>query len=169
MDVVVGVAGKPHGLKGELFVRPRTDEVSGRFAVGAVVRADERALRVAGVRDQAGALVVRFVEIADRSQAEALRGATLWADSDERDSEPDADEFHDVHLIGLRVFDESGRDRGEVVRVEHLPAQDALVVAGEAGERLVPFVRELVPEVDLADGWLTVNAIPGLLEDADAD
>jgi 16S rRNA processing protein RimM len=54
--------------------------------------------------------------------------------------------------------------------VLHLPAQDVLAVATPAGERLVPFVADLVPEVDVAAGRVVVRPIPGLLEDVpDAD
>jgi len=51
----------------------------------------------------------------------------------------------------------------------HLAAQDLLVIDGVAGERLVPFVRQLVPDVDLVGGSLTLADLPGLLADEEAE
>ena len=56
---------------------------------------------------------------------------------------------------------------GEVVAVLHLPAQDVLEVRTGAGLRLVPFVADLVPEVDLERGVLTVADREGLLAESD--
>ncbi|MEA5054545.1 MAG: PRC-barrel domain-containing protein, partial [Propionicimonas sp.] len=68
-------------------------------------------------------------------------------------------------LIGLAVVDPDGHPLGRVTRILHLPAQDLLAVGTPAGERLVPFVEALVPEVDLARGQVVVTPIPGLLDD----
>ena len=56
-----------------------------------------------------------------------------------------------------------------MIRVEHPPAQDLLVVRTPSGDRLVPFVSALVPEVDPAAGRVVIDPIPGLLSDGDAD
>ena len=76
-------------------------------------------------------------------------------------------EFYDRQLIGLRVLDAAGTDVGEVTAVIHLPAQDGLEVQTEAGTRLIPFVTELVPEVDLAAGHVRLADVPGLITDLD--
>lgn len=166
--VVVGTVGRAHGLRGQVTVRPRTDSVGLRFAPGAVVWAAGRELTVSGHGLQQGRLVVSFAGIADRSAAEALRGLDLEA---EVDTGPvGADEYHDTTLVGLAVVSPDGAALGEVVGVQHHPAQDLLVVRTPAGERLVPFVEALVPEVDPAAGRVVVDPIPGLLEDVpDAD
>jgi 16S rRNA processing protein RimM len=167
-QVIVGTVGRAHGLRGEVTVRPRTDSVEDRFAVGAAVAAGGRTLTVATQSWQQGRLVVRFAGVADRTAAEALRGLDLWAEG--ADDPTDADEFHDTALIGLAAVDPSGRPLGEVVAVQHHPAQDLLVVRTAAGERLVPFVETLVPEVDVAAGRVVIDPIPGLMDEApDAD
>nr|WP_300146464.1 ribosome maturation factor RimM [Propionicimonas sp.] len=167
-QVIVGTVGRAHGLRGEVTVRPRTDSVGDRFAVGAAVVAGGRTLTVAAQSWQQGRLVVRFAGVADRTAAEALRGLDLWADGVEEPT--DADEYHDTALIGLAAVDPSGRPLGEVAAVQHHPAQDLLVVRTPAGERLVPFVATLVPEVDVAAGRVVIDPIPGLLEEVpDAD
>ena len=125
-------------------------------------------LTLASVRDHNGTLLLRFAEVADRSAAEALRGALLEADVPDDAEEDDA--WYDHQLVGLRVVDPGGEPLGEVVAVEHPPAQDLLVVRRPGGdERLVPFVAALVPTVDVTAGVVVVDAPPGLLDDAAED
>lgn len=167
-SVIVGTIGRPHGLRGEVTVRPRTDSVELRFADGASLQLDGRALTVSRHSWVQGRLVVAFDGIGDRSAAEGLRGCDLWAYAGEEAL--DDDEYRDRALIGLVVVDPDGVARGEVVGIEHPPAQDLLVIRTPAGDRLVPFVSELVPEVDPAAGRIVVNPIPGLLSEVpDAD
>lgn len=58
-----------------------------------------------------------------------------------------------------------GVELGEVIRVEHLPAQDHLVAKYEDREVFVPFVKAIVPEVDIKAGTVTVTPPNGLFEE----
>ena len=172
--VVVGVIGRPHGVRGEVAVQVRTDEPERRFAPGQVLYEDggTRLFTVASVRDLPGRLLVKFAELSDRAAAAAVRGTFLAAavEPDERPSESGA--FYDRQLIGLRAKMRDGTEVGTVGFVLHLPAQDVLEIETAAGTRLVPFVEALVPEVDLEAGCLTVVDVAGLLDegkDADED
>jgi 16S rRNA processing protein RimM len=162
-QVIVGTVGRPHGLRGEVTVRPRTDRVEQRFAVGAQLLIDSRPITVIGSSWTQGRLIVGLAGVADRSAAEELRGLDLWADADGDDL--DSEEYHDAMLIGLAVVDPDGAPLGTVTAVQHNPAQDLLTVRNEAGEWLVPFVSELVPQVDVPGGRLVVRPIPGLLSE----
>lgn len=167
--VVVGVIGRPHGVRGEVAIELRTDEPERRFAPGQSLREEEgtRLFTVSSVRDQSGRLLVGFAELDGRAAAEAVQGTVLIAtvEPDEQPVEPDA--FYDRQLIGLRVTTTVGVEVGAVRSVLHLPAQDVLEVETAAGPRLVPFVVALVPEVDLEAGCLTVVDIAGLIDDRD--
>ena len=169
MDTLVGVIGRPHGVRGEVAVELRTDEPERRFAPGQVLREEggTRLFTVRSVRDHSGRLLVRFAELADRAGAEAARGTLLIAavEPNERPAEPG--EFYDRQLIGLRVTRPDGTDVGTVESVLHLPAQDVLEIQTAAGARLVPFVEALVPDIDLEAGRLTVVDLAGLLDDRD--
>jgi 16S rRNA processing protein RimM len=169
MDTLVGVIGRPHGVRGEVAVELRTDEPERRFAPGQILREEggTRLFTVRSVRDHSGRLLVRFAELADRAGAEAARGTLLIAavEPNERPAEPG--EFYDRQLIGLRVTRPDGTDVGTVESVLHLPAQDVLEIQTAAGARLVPFVEALVPDVDLEAGRLTVVDVVGLLDDRD--
>jgi 16S rRNA processing protein RimM len=162
-EVMVGRIGRAHGLRGEVTIQLTTDSPEQRFAPGSQLSSPgSGGFTVRTSRWQAGVLVVGFEQAADRSAAEALRGTELWATLPAEDTADD--EYHDTVLIGLAAVDPDLRPLGTVARVLHLPAQDVLVVDTPDGERLVPFVAALVPEVDPAAGRLVIAPIPGLLD-----
>ncbi len=151
-----------------MSVALRTDEPERRFAVGAVLRGEgeSRVLTIASSRAHSGRWLLRFVEAPDRGAVEGLRGVTLVTDvgPGERPDEPE--EFYDRQLVGLRVLDAAGTEVGQVGAVLHLPAQDLLEIRTAHGDRLVPFVAALVPEIDLDAGTLRLADVPGLLSEA---
>jgi 16S rRNA processing protein RimM len=178
MQLVVGRVGRAHGIRGEVSVLVRTDDPGRRFAPGSVLATDPAALgplTVGSVRWHLGRLLVRFDGLADRTQAEGLAGALLLVDSADVGAPDDPDEFNDHDLIGLAAVTVAGEQVGTVTDVLH-HGQDLLVitsgaggVAGDGGaETLVPFVRAIVPEVDLAAGRLVLDPPPGLLDPGEA-
>jgi 16S rRNA processing protein RimM len=166
--LTVGRIGKPQGIRGEVTVEVRTDAPEVRFAVGAVLLTDpaERGpLTVEAARDQNGRLIVTFAGVPDRNAAETLRNTMLLVDAADVEPSDDPDEFHDTQLMGLRAELVDGSALGQVTDVLHLPHGDVLVVRREEGaEVLVPFVRGIVPDVDVAGGRLVVDPPPGLLD-----
>jgi 16S rRNA processing protein RimM len=184
MLLVVGRIGKPHGIRGEVTVEVRTDEPEARFAPGTVLRTEPGAappanpspgpgvpfrvpdrLAVESARWHQGRLLVAFEGILDRDVAEALRGTLLVVDSAEVAAPEDPEEFHDHQLVGLAVVTPAGERLGEVARIDHAPASDLLVLRRpEGGTALIPFVKAIVPEVDLAGGRVVVDPPGGLLD-----
>lgn len=166
--LVVGRVGKPQGIKGEVTVEVRTDDPDARFAVGTALLTEppERGpLVVEAVRDHSGRLVVRFAGVPDRNAAELLRDTLLQVDAAGVPPIDDPDEFHDFELVGLRADLEDGTAVGEVREVLHLPHGDVLAVTRpEGAELLVPFVRAMVPVVDVAGGRVVLVPPEGLLE-----
>ncbi|MDN5762349.1 MAG: ribosome maturation factor RimM [Microlunatus sp.] len=167
VEVIVGVIGRAHGIRGEVNIEVRTDEPERRLARGAVLRREDGgpALTIESARDHSGRLLVRFRECADRTAAETLRGAVLVIDVDGTERPADSDEYYDRQLTGLRVLDPAGLDVGRVTAVTHAPEQDLLEIRTDRGIRLVPFVSALVPDVDLGAGTLRLSDLPGLLTD----
>jgi 16S rRNA processing protein RimM len=167
--VVVGRIGRPQGVRGEVTVEVRTDAPDERFADGAVLLTDppERGpLTVEHARDHSGRLVVAFAGVADRTAAEQLRDTLLQVDVRTLAPIDDPDEFHDWQLRGLAARLVDGAAVGTVADVLHLPHGDVLVVDRQDGtEVLVPFVRAIVPEVDLTGGAVLLDPPPGLLDD----
>ncbi len=173
MQLVVGRVGRAHGIKGDVSVEVRTDDPDLRFADGARLLTDPPGrgpLEVVDARWHSGRLLVRFKGVDDRTSAEGLHGTMLVVDVDETARPDDPDEFYDHQLVGLRVLSSAGAHVGEVTDVLHLPAQDVLAIKRDDGaEVLVPFVKELVPSVDLDGRVVTVESRPGLLDPEAAD
>ena len=169
VEVVVGVIGRPHGLRGEVVIDLRTDEPARRFAPGRQVRVENgrTTFTISSVREHSGRTLVTFDELPDRTAVEAVRGTRLVVDVPIDEQPRDAEEFYDRQLVGLQVLDAAGVLAGEVVAVVHLPAQDALEVLIGSGTRLIPFVTDLVPVVDLAAGHVRLADVPGLLSDVE--
>lgn len=172
MEVVVGRIGKPHGIRGDVTVEVRTDEPERRFASGAALRAQAprgsafglSRLTVARARRHGATLLVDFAELADRDAAEAARGVLLFATIAADDAPEDPEEFYAHQLVGLTAYDESGGLLGEVTALVPGGAQDLLTIRTSDGrDALVPFVKALVPEVDLAAHRLVVADRPGLV------
>jgi 16S rRNA processing protein RimM len=171
IELVVGRIGKPHGIKGEVTVDVRTDEPDRRFAVGTTLRAEPPkgsastldSVTVESLRWHQGVLLLRLTESPDRNAAEGLRGLVLHATIRTDETPADPDEFYDHQLIGLAAHDLDGKHLGTVRRVIH-GAQDLLEIrTAEGRDGLVPFVKELVPEVDVAGGTVVVADRPGLV------
>ncbi|MDQ3431748.1 MAG: ribosome maturation factor RimM [Actinomycetota bacterium] len=168
MRVVVGRVGRPHGVRGEVSVEVRTDDPHARFADGTVLDtepAQRGPLTVSGSRWHSGRLLLSFDRVADRDEAAGLRGALLVVDATDPAPPEGSDEFHDHQLLGLRAVTVGGADVGVIADVLHL-GQDVLSVRRpDGGEVLVPFVRAIVPTLDLAGGVVTLDPPPGLLEE----
>ncbi|NYD42423.1 ribosome maturation factor RimM [Nocardioides panaciterrulae] len=172
IEVVVGRIGKPHGVRGEVTVDVRSDEPERRFAPGSVLLVQpprgsaypHTTLTVERARWHQTTLLVTFEEMDDRSAAEAARGVLLRAEIAADESPEDPDEYYDHQLVGLAAYDLEGTLLGEVTALVHGGAQDLLTIRTTDGRQaLVPFVKALVPEVDLAGRRLVVADRPGLV------
>ncbi len=170
MQLVIGRIGRAHGVRGDLFVEPMTDEPDHRYADGTVLMtSDNTTLTVATSKWHSGRFVVHFAGVDDRNAAEALRGQTLTIEVDPAELPEDPDEFYDHQLVGLHVALEDGSVIGVIGEVIHLPSQDLLSVKREGDtEVLIPFVMEFVPEIDLDSKTVTITPPPGLLNELDA-
>jgi 16S rRNA processing protein RimM len=167
MRLTVGRIGRPHGIRGDVVVGVRTDEPELRFARGSRLDTDPAGvgpLIVAATHWHSGLLLVRFEGISDRDAAAELGGTWLMVDSATIAPSDDPDEFHDTDLVGLSVRTVDGTHVGIVDDVLH-SGQDVLVIkAAAGGEVMVPFVKPLVPDVDVESGYLVINPPDGLLE-----
>ena len=126
-----------------------------------------RDLTVTSVRPHASRLLVRFAEVADRTGAEALRGAQLLVNAEELPPDDDPDAFYDHELEGLAAVLADGTEVGVVREVARGPAGELLVLSRPDGrEALVPFVSQIVPDVDVAGGRIVLDPPEGLLYSA---
>ncbi|UGY93831.1 ribosome maturation factor RimM [Streptomyces gobiensis] len=172
MQLVVARIGRAHGIKGEVTVEVRTDEPELRLAPGAVLATDPASagpLTIESGRVHSGRLLLRFEGVRDRTAAEALRNTLLIAEIDPEELPEDLEEFYDHQLIDLDVVTRDGTAVGRIAEVAHLPGQDLLVVKRtDGGEALIPFVTEIVPEIDLAEQRVVIEPPPGLLDESES-
>ncbi|THE07110.1 ribosome maturation factor RimM [Microbacterium oleivorans] len=175
----VGRLVKAHGLKGALKLELFTDDPDGRFVPGAVftLQVPEsspwhgKTVTVKEFKWMNSHPVVFLDGIDDRSGAESIVRAILWVDQDSTAPVVEDDAWYDHQLVGLDVVRE-GAVIGRVSRIDHFPSQDLLSVqltGDQDREVLVPFVRAIVPEVDMAARRLVVTPPAGLFEDLPSD
>ena len=175
--------GRAQGLKGEVTVQIFTDEPEYRFAPGAVLytKDGEEEYVVENSRTFKNRWIVKFEGIDNRDQSEAANGIVLYGEADDPEDMLEADEWYPKDLIGLeaRLAEnnmlglEPGVVVGKVVDVIEVaqwllkirlanPVKDADGVVVE-NSALVPFVDELVPDIDLEEGYLTLDPPGGLI------
>jgi 16S rRNA processing protein RimM len=157
MRLLVGRIGRAHGILGEATIEVRTDEPDKRFAIGATVNTDKHGdLTIVSGRVHNGILLLGFAGITTRNQIEELRNEMIYSEVDINEPTGDEDEYHVLQLIGCIAYLQSGEKFGEVSDVINLPGQDLLAIKSEHGETLIPFVHQLVPEVDIKNKRMVV-------------
>ncbi|WP_432154264.1 ribosome maturation factor RimM [Streptomyces tricolor] len=169
MQLVVARIGRAHGIKGEVTVEVRTDEPELRLAPGAVLATDPASagpLTIETGRVHSGRLLLRFAGVTDRNAAEALRNTLLIAEVDPEELPEGEDEYYDHQLIDLDVVTEDGTEVGRITEISHLPTQDLFIVERPDGsEVMIPFVEEIVTDIDLAEQKAVIAPPPGLIDD----
>jgi 16S rRNA processing protein RimM len=160
--LLAGQVGKPHGLAGEVYLVPISDD-SRRFQPGSVLRREDgTALVVEAARRHTNRFLVKFEGVDTRDEAERLRGP-LFVPAEEARALAD-DEFWPHELEGCSVVTPDGNRVGAVTGVVTGTAQDLLEVATERGPRLVPLVKEIVVGIDVGERTVTIDPPEGLLE-----
>jgi 16S rRNA processing protein RimM len=167
----VGRLVKAHGLKGALKLELYTDSPDQRFRAGQelelqVPETSEwfgKTVKVAELRFYNQSPVLFLEGIQDRNQAETLVKAILLIETDLEQLPEDPEAWYDHQLVGLTAL--VGEEVvGKVTRVDHLPAQDLLAIETSNGEVLVPFVKQIVPLVDIQKGQVVLTPPAGLFE-----
>lgn len=169
--VAIGEAVAPHALRGELRVLPLTDFPE-RFAAITQVflglpggEPGGKPVAVERACPQGRFFLVKLAGVDTVEAAEKLRGRLLFVPRDAVAPLPEG-RFYVFDLVGLTVADEQGTVLGEVVEVLENPANDLFVVRPPDGGRelLLPALKSVVQEIDLAGGRMVVRLLPGLVE-----
>lgn len=176
MLLTVAVIGPAHALKGEVRLELHTDSPQERLVPGAVFPTDPQnagPLTISRVRCDGKRWFVTFEQAPDRTAVEKLRGVKLLLDADTADADEDDDAWYAHELIDLTCQTPDGSPLGKVIDLEPGIAQDRLIVRTPQGEKVaVPFVEELVPEIDEEAGVVVIDPpgglFPGLGESEEA-
>lgn len=157
--VTVGRIVTAHGVRGEVKVEPLTDFPQ-RFESGSRLWLEDREYTVERGRWQGRSVILKLGGVDTRERAEALRGKELLAAEAAEIESEGVYYLHDV--IGLRVEDRSGDLLGRLEDVLTTGSNDVYVVRGERGELLLPALDDIVIEVDVEGGRVTVDVPEGI-------
>lgn len=176
--------GRAQGLKGEVTVQSFTDEPEYRFAPGSVLytKDGDGDYAVERSRTFKNRWIIKFSGIDTRDDAEAANGVELYGEADDPEDMLDEDAWYPKDLVGLEVRLADGNGLGlpggqvvgKVVDVldgfQSLlkvrlanPVRDAETGEVTDASALVPFVAQIVPDIDLSEGWLTIDPPGGLI------
>lgn len=161
--LVIGQVGKPHGVRGEVRVKPYTEQPE-RFTWLEFVYVGEeepRPVVVEGARVHKGVVLLKLQGYDDRDAAEALRGE--WLQVPEAEGIPlEEGEYYLYQIDGLAVVTEEGEALGELVEVIETGANNVFVIEGERGQLLLPDIDEVILNIDFENELITVRLLPGL-------
>jgi len=163
--VLIGRIGRPHGIKGELILEgdlTAGDLLAVKRFTWRSRQGETRELTLRTARPAHDRVLLGFAGVHSREQASELTLGQLWADDSLL---PDAGpgQAYQFQLIGLKVMETGGRELGAIEQVIQTGAHAVYVVQG-ARELLIPATAEVVRNVDLAAGVVTVT-LPAGLED----
>jgi 16S rRNA processing protein RimM len=162
--VVVGKFRKPHGIRGEVRMTVLTDypeliQPGQKIYVGPRYQA----YTIRGLRWHGGDLLVSLEELPDRTAVEIFRNVMVHLKSEEM-PELEEGEFYTHQLVGLHVVTDDEQSLGRLKEILYTGANDVYLVEAEDGkEILLPVIDEVVRQIDLEEGIITVHLLDGLL------
>lgn len=161
--VCVGAFGAPHGVRGDLRLKSFTERADAVFAYGALHQgAGGSPVDVKKLRTTKDGFVVRVDGVGSPEEAAKLKSKKLFVPRDVF-AVADDDEYYLADLIGLKVRDLAGQPLGYVYAVENFGADDLIEVKLDSPQKgfgrfvFIPFTRVLVPDVKIADGFVTID------------
>jgi 16S rRNA processing protein RimM len=166
--ILVAQVGGAFGVRGEVKITAYTAEPQTLLHYRDLKREDGTpGLTLLTGRPAKAGLVAKAKEITTPEQADAMRGLKLYIDRDLMPP-PEEDEFYLADLVGIEARDDAGAKIGKVISVQNFGADDLLEIKPQAGASWwLPFTREAVPQVNIAERWLTV--VPPTEIDGDKD
>ena len=161
--LVMGEVLRPQGVKGEVRVRVLTDfpehlQALKRAYLGQALRP----VTVEGVCFHQGCALLKFAGYHDRAAAESLRGALIQIPIEEA-MPLEEDEYYLYQIVGLAAWTVQGEYLGNVREVLATGANDVYLIRGPKGDILLPAIEEVIREVNLEAGRLTVTLLEGLV------
>ena len=158
--MAVGRVLAPFGVRGEIKVEPLAPAQT--FAPGRSVTLRAGRREIESSRRHKGAVLLKLTGIDTPEEVAGYRGEYLQVPKADL-AALDEGEYYRYELIGLRVVSTEGEELGEIAEVLERPANDVFVVRGPKGEALIPAVDQIVREVDVEGGVVTIEVVPGLL------
>lgn len=165
--IIVGTLSGSFGVHGDVRVKSFCADPEALADYTPLTLADGTKITTIVIKGQTkGALIARVDGITTKEEADAARGLELYASRDQLPNLPD-DEFYHTDLVGLMTFDTGGAELGRVKAVQTNGSDDLLEIISPAHKDtvLVPFLKSIVPTVDLAAGRIILDPPGGLFND----
>ncbi|WP_068084408.1 ribosome maturation factor RimM [Polycladidibacter stylochi] len=169
--ILLAQIGAAHGIKGEVRVKPFGDDPLSFCDYGKLETEDgSRKFKIKRARIQKTVVVTKFEGVNTRNEAEALNGVKLYIPRDRLPEIEDSDEFYHSDLIGLKAIDADGIEIGTVLALPNFGAGDLIEISPKSGAPLLlPFTKEVVPNVDLEAGLVHIVMPEGMLEEGERE
>ncbi len=167
--IVMGVITSAHGIRGEVKIKSFTEVPEDIATYGPLLLDDgPQEVEIQRLRPAKGAFIARLKGIEDRNAAERLRGRKLKLPRERLPEVQDADTFYYSDLVGLEAVKPDGSPGGKIVAVHDFGSGDLLEIRPEGASETyyLPFTRDAVPHVDIAQGRVVIDPPPELEEDA---
>lgn len=162
----VGIISSTHGVRGEVKVFPTTDDVRRFKRLKEVILdtgKEQRVLKLEGVKFFKQFAIVKFEGIDNINDIEKYRGKSLYV-TRENAVRLNKDEYFIADLIGIKVFDEEGKQIGKLQDVMETGANDVYQIQMTDGrELLLPAIKQCVLEVNVEENFMKVHILEGLL------
>ena len=159
--IIVGRVLAPRGLAGEIRVEAHSD-APGRFSPGGVLHVRDHPHKIEHSTSlPKGVLALKLEGVENHKEAESLRGALLLVPEDMISPLPEGEYYH-FQIIDLKVYSQEKEYLGLVTEILSTGSNDVYVVSEGGKELLIPAVDEVIKEVDVARGTMTVDLPEGL-------
>lgn len=162
--ILMAQIGAPHGVKGEVRVKPFTGDGMALADYGSLYDDAGNKFKIVRLRPAKTVMVVKFKGINTRDEAVALNRRELFIDRSSLPDDTDEDEFYISDLIGMDAFNEAGQLIGTILTVPDFGAGNLLEISpvlegGGFGTKtwFLEFTRENVPHVNLSKGTVTIQ------------
>ena len=165
--IALGKIVKTHGLQGEVRMRtfnPRSETIAPGTRV-LLRKADHlENVSITTLRQHKFGLLLRFGDCHSIEEAEEFVGKELCVAEEDLPS-LDHDEFYHYELVEMKVITKAGLNLGHVVEVMETGANDVLVVQDGDREHLIPFIDQVIEELDRESRTIMINPLPGMIEE----
>ena len=152
-----------HGIRGEVRCELITDFPDRLKRTKQLFRGEAHVpVELERVRLDKNAAIVKLSGVESRTEAERLRGQMLYVPVSEAVPLP-GDSYFWHQIIGLKVRSDAGQELGEVADIMQTGSNDVYVVRKDRTELLLPAIKDVVQEIDLAGGVMTVHLMEGLV------
>ena len=162
----IGQIVNTFGIKGMVKIKPFTDDIN-RFdklkKVYIKNKDGKKEYQIQEVKYHKNMVLMKLEGVDTPEQADLLRQSYLLVDR--ADEEPlEEGVYYIVDLLGLEVYTDDNKLLGKVDDIFNTGSNDIYVVKDEMGKQiLLPGIPDVLKNVDLEKGRITVHLIPGLI------